>query len=289
MSTTHDVLRMQEEELQQLQQRAEELRVKYDQWFMAIEKREPGFLREQLERDIRRSKLHLTMRTSLRFKFQMFVARYQTYAQYWERVKREMEEGTFRRGFMSQQQRLADFRAGLAHARAEGTAPPGGASSEGPPDEELDEEQRRLRKTADKAQEFLSALLQGQSPERRPHRPPPVPTQPYSAAVRPADAGTAPPSPGPSPSRPGPPPLPPSSRPAPPAPAPTKRLFDEYLTAKSRRGEDITRLSFERFQRSIEKQRKDAEQRLGAGVDFHVKVTDDKVSVVARKAHKDPD
>lgn len=84
-------------ELAALEQAAEELRVAYDHYFLGIEKREPQKQRTDLERTMRRSDLFDANRATVRFRFSTLRHRMATYATYWDRTVRQIEEGTFRR------------------------------------------------------------------------------------------------------------------------------------------------------------------------------------------------
>lgn len=86
-----------EEMLNELEQRVERLRALYEQYFMGIEKIEPAVLRKDVERRfwlLRRAQIR---NTAMRFKLNTINQRYNTYQQYWQRIIREIEAGTYRR------------------------------------------------------------------------------------------------------------------------------------------------------------------------------------------------
>lgn len=87
-----------EEELSELASRIERLRVLYQQYFMGMEKFPPSIQRDQLEKRIRQSVLMDVRRSSLKFRFMSTIQRLRTYEIYWDRIVRQIEEGTFRRG-----------------------------------------------------------------------------------------------------------------------------------------------------------------------------------------------
>ncbi len=89
-----------ERELEELESRVERLRALYEQYFMGIEKMEPQIPRKDVERRIWILRREQIRNTGLRFKFQMIVQRYNTFQQYWARVAREIENGTYRRDVM---------------------------------------------------------------------------------------------------------------------------------------------------------------------------------------------
>jgi hypothetical protein len=83
--------------LEELETRLERLRALYEQYFLGFEKIEPTVPRKDVDRRIyllRREKIRNTGR---RFKLQTLIQRYNTFQQYWQRVCREIENGTYRR------------------------------------------------------------------------------------------------------------------------------------------------------------------------------------------------
>ncbi|WP_437279421.1 MXAN_5187 C-terminal domain-containing protein [Sorangium sp. So ce375] len=86
-----------ERELEELETRIERLRALYEQYFMGIERLEPLIPRKDVERRIWVMRREQIRNTGLRFKFQMLIQRYNTFQQYWGRISREIENGTYRR------------------------------------------------------------------------------------------------------------------------------------------------------------------------------------------------
>lgn len=83
--------------IDELEVRLERLRSLYEQYFLGIEKIEPSVARKDVDRRIwllRREKIRNTAR---RFKLQTIIQRYNTFQQYWQRICREIENGTYRR------------------------------------------------------------------------------------------------------------------------------------------------------------------------------------------------
>lgn len=96
------------QELEDLEARMERLRALYEQYFLGLEKLEPTVLRKDVDRKLwvlRREKIR---NTGMRFKFQGLVQRYNTYQQYWTRVVREIEAGTYRRDILKVAQRFGE-------------------------------------------------------------------------------------------------------------------------------------------------------------------------------------
>jgi hypothetical protein len=74
-----------------------ELIIKYEQYFLGIEKREPLRLFAQVER---LSRCHLPgsiTNTTQKFRYNTLVARFVTYRQHWTRITRLIEEGKYSR------------------------------------------------------------------------------------------------------------------------------------------------------------------------------------------------
>lgn len=83
--------------LEDVEVRLERLRALYEQYFMGFEKIEPSVARKDVDRRIyalRREKIRNTAR---RFKLQTIIQRYNTFQQYWQRICREIENGTYKR------------------------------------------------------------------------------------------------------------------------------------------------------------------------------------------------
>ncbi|MET0795383.1 MAG: MXAN_5187 C-terminal domain-containing protein [Polyangiaceae bacterium] len=83
--------------LEELENRLERLRALYEQYFMGIERIEPAIPRKDVDRRIyvlRREKIR---NTAKRFKLQTIISRYNTFQQYWQRICREIEQGTYKR------------------------------------------------------------------------------------------------------------------------------------------------------------------------------------------------
>ncbi len=86
--------------LEELELKVDRLRALYDQYFMGIEKIEPLVQRKDVDRRIYQMRREQIRNTALRFKFNMIVQRFTTFATYWQRVARQIEEGTYRRDLM---------------------------------------------------------------------------------------------------------------------------------------------------------------------------------------------
>lgn len=123
--------------LDELETRLDRLRSLYEQYFLGIEKIEPAVARKDVDRRfwiLRRTKIRNTAR---RFRLQTLIQRYNTFQQYWARICREIENGTYSRHLLRAQKKLgeepktwaAKKRLGYFRKRAEGD---NGRSSERP-------------------------------------------------------------------------------------------------------------------------------------------------------------
>jgi hypothetical protein len=84
-------------ELNALEQDQKDLIILYEQYFAGIEKREPVKARENLAIRLRRFAGRRIMQTDLRFKYQNLATRFHSYAGYWDRILRLMDEGRYAR------------------------------------------------------------------------------------------------------------------------------------------------------------------------------------------------
>ncbi len=106
----------------ELELRIERLRSLYDQYFMGIEKIEPGVPRKDVERRIQILRKEQIRNTGLRYRFQMILQRFNTYQTFWQRICREIENGTYKRHMMKAQKRFGDEE--RTSTRRKSVAPP---------------------------------------------------------------------------------------------------------------------------------------------------------------------
>src|SRR5262245_30400515 len=88
--------------------RLKRLRTLYDQWFHGLERAEPQVQRAEVDRlimDLRRAQ---PRNTALRFRFNQLVQRYTSYNTYWQRITRQIEEGTYKRDVLRAKRRFGD-------------------------------------------------------------------------------------------------------------------------------------------------------------------------------------
>ena len=94
--------------LQELEARLERLRSLYEQYFIGIEKLEPSIPRQDVDRRIYALRKTQIRNTAKRFKLQNIIQRYNTFQQYWLRICREIENGTYHRHVARAQSRFGD-------------------------------------------------------------------------------------------------------------------------------------------------------------------------------------
>jgi hypothetical protein len=92
----------------ELEIRVERLRALYEQYFMGIERLEPLTVRKDIDRRLWALRREQIRNTGLRFKLETTIQRYNTYQQYWQRIVREIESGTYQRDLGRAAQRFGD-------------------------------------------------------------------------------------------------------------------------------------------------------------------------------------
>ena len=83
--------------IEELEIRLERLRALYEQYFMGIEKLQPTVPRKDVDRRIWELRRCQIRNTAKRFKLQTIIQRYNTFQQYWQRICRDIENGTYKR------------------------------------------------------------------------------------------------------------------------------------------------------------------------------------------------
>ena len=80
-----------------LETEVEELKVKYEMYFLGVERSEPNRVRDELKKKVLRLKERFTRNAGIRFRVQSLHARFISYERLWLRSAREKEEGTYHR------------------------------------------------------------------------------------------------------------------------------------------------------------------------------------------------
>lgn len=84
-------------DLDEIEDALKKLRISYEKYFAGVERFEPLKEREGVKRSIMRLLGDNSKNTARRFRLQTLNASLVTYEQYWNRVTRQIEEGTFKR------------------------------------------------------------------------------------------------------------------------------------------------------------------------------------------------
>lgn len=93
--------------IEELETRVERLRSLYEQYFMGIEKIPPAVVHKDVERRIYALRREQIRNTAKRFKLQTTIQRYKTFQMYWQRILREIENGTYKRHVLRAERTVA--------------------------------------------------------------------------------------------------------------------------------------------------------------------------------------
>ncbi len=86
-----------QKDIQELTKLLENLRKVYEQYFLGIIREEPIKMRKDVKELIQKHHGTPIQNATLKFQLQQSVARYNTYSTYWDRVLKQMEEGSYQR------------------------------------------------------------------------------------------------------------------------------------------------------------------------------------------------
>ena len=282
------------------------LRALYEQFFQGLERRPPLRLRERIDRTIRQLRRAQPRNTAMRFKYQTVFQRWSSFTQYWDRISRQIEEGTYARDVRRARQRREERE--RVQARGNG-------ASQRPGVVEVD-----LDLEMDLDAEIGAAL---KAIRARSEVPPPAPISlpDMDLEAHPAERGHSeppgrlptprPPTPAPAPRRP-PPPLPspravpsatassggdrpapkgpPLLRPQPPgrlatsngalAESDVRRIFDRFVAARHTTGERPDAVTYEKMASRLRKMEPELRKKHGGKkIDFEVVVRNGKVGL----------
>ena len=122
------------EDLDILDTKISKLKVDYEQYFAKILKREPTALRDEIDRLILKYSNQSTTNTSLKFRYSTLTSKYTSYKQFWNRILRQIEEGTYSRGAFGAKLPETSVNANSEpQQRPEAAPPPPGGVKEGIP------------------------------------------------------------------------------------------------------------------------------------------------------------
>jgi hypothetical protein len=282
-----------EQQIGDLDVAIDRLRSLYDQYFMGIERIEPAVPRKDVERKIYSLRKEQIRNTALRFRFQMILQRYSTFQSHWQRICREIENGTYKRQLYRAERRRVETPEPTAAAPQESATLPEPAALPAPgapPSRDLAAELEELDR------EFAPATPRGIGPPTTRIVPGGV-EPPAGKAPPPAKGGPAPPPrrPPPAPLKAPPAPPPPALAPVPsaataPAAAPAtperrdgglpeyrvRQLYVEYVEAKRRQKESTAALTYEALAESLRASSAKLREKHGKPIDFEVGVKDGK-------------
>lgn len=88
------------DEIGALDEAFKELRTAYEKYFAGVERLEPHKARDDFKKGLRRIMGEHNKNTARRFKLQTMQASLVTHEQYWNRITRQIEEGTYKRDRM---------------------------------------------------------------------------------------------------------------------------------------------------------------------------------------------
>lgn len=107
-----------EAHIEQLEKRFERLKTLYESFFAGIEKQMPLVPRREMNRLIVQTQQVNISKAALRFRFQTLLQRWVTYTAQWNRIQREIEQGTYQRDLAKVQRHLAEVGGILTDSQA---------------------------------------------------------------------------------------------------------------------------------------------------------------------------
>ncbi|MCB9624117.1 MAG: hypothetical protein H6721_19030 [Sandaracinus sp.] len=91
--------------VKELEVRLDQLKALYDQYFQGMERLPPTKKRESIERVLKELRRDQPRNTAARFRFQTLWQRWVTMTTHWDRICRQIEEGTYKRDVLRAQRR----------------------------------------------------------------------------------------------------------------------------------------------------------------------------------------
>ena len=153
----------------------ETLRIRFEQYFAGVEKKQPTQLRMDAVRIMRTFEQINVQNTQTKFRIRTAVQKFTSYSTYWNRTLREIEDGTYKRHIAKAQRE---------QARLSTTRP---VSETRPVKDSTPSPSNAVSAAADEAEAFLASIGLAPTPKpAAPITPPPLP--PSTAAQRPAPA-----------------------------------------------------------------------------------------------------
>ena len=85
------------EEISLFEQNLNELIIKYEQYFLGLEKRAPLNLLDEVEKASRKYQGYQIVNTMMKFRYNSAIAKLNSYKQYWNRINRLIDDGKYSR------------------------------------------------------------------------------------------------------------------------------------------------------------------------------------------------
>ena len=85
-----------DEQLNELDQNIKRLRIEYDQYFIGTMKRPPQVRQGKVQKTVAYFSNKMPRNTAQKFRFNQLNSKYQMYRQYWGRIMRQIEAGTYK-------------------------------------------------------------------------------------------------------------------------------------------------------------------------------------------------
>jgi hypothetical protein len=264
-----------EVELNEAESRLERLRARYEQYFRGVDRREPTYERKDLERRMLLLRRERPRNTALRFRSQSLLQRYTTFRTHWNRICRQIENGTYKRDVqrMRERRERVDEASRVTPRESDERHERGVVALDA--DIDVDKEIAAALAAAEASAQKLQAKPAPPRPRSqtfsRPEamKPPPVPPQARAASV-------PPPVPAAASRRPPPPPVPKRNT----GEGKLRTLYDEYISARRQNNERIDNLSFNKVRKQIEQMEPRLQKKYGKdSYDFKVVVKDGRVGL----------
>ena len=112
------------EALDRLEESIKKLRTAYEKYFAGVERIAPGKDRDNLKKDLRRLLGQRINNTAWRFRLQGLQASLITHEVYWNRITRQIEEGTYHRDLKRAQRKAAESPPATEPTREEAASSP---------------------------------------------------------------------------------------------------------------------------------------------------------------------
>lgn len=107
-----------EAHIEQLEKRFDRLKTLYESFFAGTEKQMPLVPRREMNRLIVQTQQYNIGKATLRFRFGSLLQRWVTYTAQWNRITREIEQGTYQRDLAKVQRHLAEVGGSMTEAQA---------------------------------------------------------------------------------------------------------------------------------------------------------------------------